>query len=68
MALNHISNDLSGRILKSLPNKNTTDISTHVSNKDLMSIRNPLGQILQKERGGTHRGRGKRHCHLSLRF
>jgi site-specific recombinase XerD len=46
----------------------TTEIYTHVSNKDLMRIKNPLDQIFQKEGGGTHRGRGKRHCHLSLRF
>ena len=52
MALNHISNDLSGRILESLPNKNTTDISTHVSNNDLMRIKNPLDQILGTKGGG----------------
>jgi site-specific recombinase XerD len=33
----------------------TTEIYTHVSNKDLMRIKNPLDQIFQKEGGGTHR-------------
>ena len=29
----------------------TTEIYTHVSDKDLMRIKNPLDQILQKEGG-----------------
>ncbi len=33
----------------------TTEIYTHVSDKDLMRIKNPLDQIFQKEGGGTHR-------------
>ena len=31
----------------------TTEIYTHVSNKDLMKIRNPLDQILERKRDGS---------------
>jgi hypothetical protein len=45
MARFHISHDSSG-------NK-TKEIYTHVGNKKLMRIKNPLGQILRKEGGGN---------------
>ncbi len=47
MARIHISNYPSGRIIVSFPYEKTTEIHTHVSNKDFVRIRNPLDQILQ---------------------